>query len=51
MPAGGGSLFPFNTQFFQDDDNDSPGFDNGFDCDPAVPGEQDLLAEMQGKTR
>ena len=45
---------PFNTQFFHDDDDDGPGFDDGFDGDlagTADPGEQDLLASTQGKTR
>lgn len=52
--AGEGSGIPFNTQFFHDDDDDGPGFDDGFDGDlagTADPGEQDLLAETQGKTR
>jgi hypothetical protein len=54
IPAGDGSAIPFNTQFFHDDDDDGPGFDDGFDGDlvgTADPGEQDLLAETQGKTR
>jgi len=54
MPAGDGSSIPFNTQFFHDDDDDGPGFDDGFDGDlagTADPGEQDLLAGTQGKTR
>ncbi|KAG6865711.1 hypothetical protein C0991_012527 [Blastosporella zonata] len=47
---------PFNTQFFHDDYDDGPGFDDGFDGDGAgVPevdaGEQDLLAATQGATR
>ncbi|KAI0295968.1 condensin complex subunit 2-domain-containing protein [Russula brevipes] len=52
--AGDGSSIPFNTQFFHDDDDDGPGFDDGFDGDmagTADPGEQDLLAGTQGKTR
>ncbi|KAI0305909.1 condensin complex subunit 2/barren [Multifurca ochricompacta] len=52
--AGDGSGIPFNTQFFHDDYDDGPGFDDGFDGDlaeTANPGEQDLLAETQGKTR
>lgn len=52
--AGDGSSIPFNTQFFHDDDDDGPGFDDGFDGDlagTADPGEQDLLAITQGKTR
>jgi condensin complex subunit 2 len=54
MLAGDGSSIPFNTQFFHDDDDDGPGFDDGFDGDlagTADPGEQDLLASTQGKTR
>jgi condensin complex subunit 2 len=45
---------PFNTQFFHDDDDDVPGFDDGFDGDlagTADPGEQDLLADTQGRTK
>ena len=54
MLAGDGGSIPFNTQFFHDDDDDGPGFDDGFDADlagTADPGEQDLLAGTQGKTR
>jgi condensin complex subunit 2 len=54
MLAGDGSSIPFNTQFFHDDDDDGPGFDDGFDgdlADTADPGEQDLLSKTQGKTR
>jgi len=54
MLAGDGGSIPFNTQFFHDDDDDGPGFDDGFDGDlagTADPGEQDLLAGTQGKTR
>ena len=54
MPAGDGSSIPFNTQFFHDDDDDGPGFDDGFDGDlagTADPGEQDLLTGAQGRTR
>jgi hypothetical protein len=54
MLAGDGSSIPFNTQFFHDDDDDGPGFDDGFDGDlagTADPEEQDLLANTQGKTR
>jgi condensin complex subunit 2 len=54
MPAADGSSIPFNTQFFHDDEDDGPGFDDGFDgdlADTADPGEQDLLARTQGKTR
>lgn len=50
---------PFNTQFFHDDDDDAPGFDDVFDVEVGEgeaitsidPGEQDLLAATQGKTR
>jgi len=55
--ANGGAI-PFNTQFFHDDYDDGPGFDDGdpYDGDgggmpDAEPGEQDLLAATQGKTR
>ncbi|KAJ7743101.1 condensin complex subunit 2/barren [Mycena metata] len=56
--AGGGAI-PFNTQFFHDDDgyDDGPGFDDGYDdgegggAAEVEPGEQDLLAATQGKTR
>ena len=54
MPVGDGTSIPFNTQFFHDDDDDVPGFDDGFDGDlagTADPGEQDLLADTQGRTR
>jgi len=54
IPAGDESSIPFNTQFFHDDDDDVPGFDDGFDGDlagTADPGEQDLLAGTQDKTR
>jgi condensin complex subunit 2 len=53
-----GDAVPFNTQFFHDDYDDGPGFD---DMDPydgdgvgianADTGEQDLLAATQGQTR
>ncbi|TFY72916.1 hypothetical protein EVG20_g107 [Dentipellis fragilis] len=50
-----GEAIPFNTQFFHDDYDDGPGFDDAFDGgDPATaaePGEQDLLAATQGQTR
>jgi condensin complex subunit 2 len=54
MPGEDDNAVPFNTQFFHDDYDDGPGFDDGFDGDlpgTADPGEQDLLAETQGKTR
>ncbi|KAI6112767.1 condensin complex subunit 2/barren [Pisolithus sp. B1] len=44
---------PFNTQFFNDDD-DAPAFDDIYDGDGGVPddaGEQDLLAATQGMSR
>ncbi|KAJ7050519.1 condensin complex subunit 2/barren [Mycena amicta] len=52
-----GAGMPFNTQFFHDDDDDGPGFDDGFDDGEggapreADTDEQDLLAATQGKTR
>lgn len=53
-----GGAIPFNTQFFHDDYDDGPGFDDvdPYDGDGAgVPdtdaGEQDLLAATQGQTR
>ncbi|TFY75376.1 hypothetical protein EWM64_g8638 [Hericium alpestre] len=52
-----GGPIPFNTQFFHDDYDDGPGFDDGFDgegAEPATevePGEQDLLAATQGQSR
>ncbi|KAJ7224455.1 condensin complex subunit 2/barren [Mycena pura] len=54
--ASGGAI-PFNTQFFHDDYDDGPGFDDGYDdgegggAPEVEPGEQDLLAATQGKTR
>lgn len=52
---GGDAPVPFNTQFFNDDD-DGPAFDDLYegDGDGVVPeddGEQDLLAATQGMTR
>ncbi|CAL1714981.1 unnamed protein product [Somion occarium] len=54
----GGGAIPFNTQFFHDDFDDAPGFDDVYDGDgdggPSAivePGEQDLLAATQGLTR
>ncbi|KAF9443840.1 barren [Macrolepiota fuliginosa MF-IS2] len=54
----GNATVPFNTQFFQDDYDDGPGFDGpGFDDDgDGLPqemdaGEQDLLAQTQNQTR
>ncbi|KAK7031391.1 condensin complex subunit 2 [Favolaschia claudopus] len=54
--TGGGGAIPFNTQFFHDDEYDGPGFDDddGDGGGPGIdiePGEQDLLAATQGKTR
>lgn len=53
-----GAGIPFNTQFFHDDYDDGPGFDDvdPFDGDgvgvpDADAGEQDLLAATQGQTR
>lgn len=46
---------PFNTQFFHDDYDDGPGFDDVYDEDgigaPDADGEQDLLAATAGQTR
>lgn len=47
---------PFNTQFFHDDYDDGPGFDDVYDGDgmgtpDADVGEQDLLAATAGQTR
>ncbi|KAJ7746868.1 condensin complex subunit 2/barren [Mycena maculata] len=53
----GGGAIPFHTQFFHDEYDDGPGFDDGYDdgegegAAEAEPGEQDLLAATQGKTR
>ncbi|KAG1781078.1 condensin complex subunit 2/barren [Suillus placidus] len=52
--TGDGLNIPFNTQFFDNDYDDGPGFDDGFDGDGAAmedAGEQDLLAATQGLTR
>ncbi|KAG2113164.1 condensin complex subunit 2/barren [Suillus discolor] len=52
--TGDGLNIPFNTQFFDNDYDDGPGFDDGFDGDGAAlqdAGEQDLLAATQGQTR
>ncbi|KZT09955.1 barren [Laetiporus sulphureus 93-53] len=52
-----GGAIPFNTQFFHDDYDDGPGFDDADDVadgenGAAVePGEQDLLAATQDQTR
>ncbi|RPD76481.1 barren [Lentinus tigrinus ALCF2SS1-7] len=50
---GGG--IPFATQFFHDDYDDGPGFDDVYDGGdggaPVEAGEQDLLAATQGHTR
>ncbi|KAI1793576.1 barren [Ganoderma leucocontextum] len=54
-PAADESAMPFDTQFFHDDDDDGPGFDDVYDGgDSGLPieaGEQDLLAATQGQTR
>ncbi|GLB41719.1 putative regulatory subunit of the condensin complex, a complex required for conversion of interphase chromatin into mitotic-like condense chromosomes [Lyophyllum shimeji] len=48
---------PFNTQFFHDDYDDGPGFDDvdPYDGDGGAPGvdagEQDLLASTEGQTK
>lgn len=52
--AANGDAIPFQTQFFHDDYDDGPGFDDddGGDGGEAIdPGEQDLLAATQGQTR
>ncbi|KAF9070999.1 condensin complex subunit 2/barren, partial [Rhodocollybia butyracea] len=52
-----GDAIPFNTQFFHDNYDDEPGFDDAYDGNggegsgPVDPGEQDLLAVAQGQTR
>jgi condensin complex subunit 2 len=53
-----GDTIPFSTQFFNDDDDDAPGFDDGFEgpiTDGALPdindGEQDLLTGSQAPKR
>ena len=56
LTAQGGGAIPFNTQFFHDDFDDAPGFDDVYDGDggPSTivePGEQDLLAATAGQTR
>lgn len=50
-----GGAIPFATQFFHDDYDDGPGFDDVYDGGdggaPVEAGEQDLLAATQGQTR
>ncbi|KAI0666748.1 condensin complex subunit 2/barren [Trametes maxima] len=47
-----GDAVPFATQFFTDDYDDGPGFEDGFDGGaPIEAGEQDLLAATQGQSR
>jgi len=56
-PAADGGAIPFNTQFFHDDYDDGPGFDDVYEGDAAGPVEttsaedQDLLAATQGQGR
>lgn len=54
-PATNGGAIPFNTQFFHDDYDDGPGFDDDGDAGEALPdidaGEQDLLAATAGQAR
>jgi condensin complex subunit 2 len=59
LAADGGAI-PFNTQFFHDDYDDGPGFDDVYEGDgdaaSAPPGatsqeDQDLLAATQGQGR
>ena len=56
----GTGAIPFNTQFFHDEYDDGPGFDDiydgdgipGADLNPEVEtGDRDLLAETQGQSR
>lgn len=55
--AAGNGAVPFNTQFFHDDYDDGPGFDDVYDgdmptgADAADAQEEDLLASTQGQTR
>lgn len=60
--AADGGAIPFNTQFFHDEYDDGPGFDDVYDGDgdgpmamgttaSIEPGEQDLLALTQDQTR
>lgn len=58
FPDVGDGSIPFNTQFFHDDYDDGPGFDDAYDGggsaappDLADEGEQDLLATPAGQTR
>jgi condensin complex subunit 2 len=56
LTAANGGAIPFNTQFFHDDYDDGPGFDDVFEGEGgAMPdvdaGEQDLLAATAGQTR
>jgi condensin complex subunit 2 len=63
ITAANGGAIPFNTQFFHDDYDDGPGFDDVFegegegegDGGGPLPdtdaGEQDLLAATAGQTR
>ncbi|KAF9064406.1 condensin complex subunit 2-domain-containing protein [Rhodocollybia butyracea] len=52
-----GDAIPFNTQFFHDNYDDGPGFDDAYNGNggegsgPVDPGEQDLLAIAQGQTQ
>ena len=57
LAADGGAI-PFNTQFFHDDYDDGPGFDDVYDGDAASgqvgaasQEDQDLLAATQGQGR
>ena len=55
-PAADGGAIPFNTQFFHDDYDDGPAFDDVFEGDVASgpvtpPEDQDLLAATQGQGR
>ena len=53
----GNNVIPFNTQFFHDNYDDGPGFDDVYDAGGGGAGagdaeqEEDLLAATQGQTR
>jgi condensin complex subunit 2 len=59
VTAANGGAIPFNTQFFHDDYDDGPGFDDVFEGEgdgggamaDVDAGEQDLLAATAGQTR
>ncbi|KAI0763375.1 condensin complex subunit 2/barren [Irpex lacteus] len=47
----GGGAIAFNTEFFQDDYDDTGGFDDGGDMGGDAEAEQELLSSAQGPTR